>query len=66
MNDWGLYDDMLFIEAEKKLDELESHPNTPFNLTLLTIDTHGPNGYVSKHCANQHGVTKSNFEGIVE
>jgi phosphoglycerol transferase len=66
MNDWGLYDDLLFIEAEKKLDELESHPNTPFNLTLLTIDTHGPNGYVSKHCANQHGVTKGNFEGIVE
>ena len=66
MNDWGLYDDLLFIEAEKQLDKLESNPNTPFNLTLLTIDTHGPNGFVSKHCANRHGVTKDNFEGIVE
>ncbi len=66
MNDWGLYDDLLFIEAEKKLDELESNKNSPFNLTLLTIDTHGPKGYLSKHCATQHGVTKNNFEGIIE
>ena len=66
MNDWGLYDDLLFLEAQKKLDELESHTDTPFNLTLLTVDTHPPKGFLSHHCATKHGVTENNFEGIVE
>ena len=66
MNDWGLYDDLLFIEAQKKLDELESNPDAPFNLTLLTVDTHPPKGFLSHHCATKHGVTEDNFEGIVE
>lgn len=66
MNDWGLYDDLLFQEAEQKLDELESHPDKPFNLTLLTVDTHPPKGFLSHHCATKHSVTENNFEGIVE
>jgi phosphoglycerol transferase len=66
MNDWGLYDDLLFLEAQKKLDELEQNSSKPFNLTLLTVDTHPPKGFLSHHCATQHGVTENNFEGIVE
>lgn len=66
MNDWGLYDDILFLEAQKKLDELELHPEIPFNLTLLTVDTHPPKGYLSRHCQEKHGVQEDNFEGIVE
>lgn len=48
---WGLYDDSLLTFAEEKLDFLEQQ-NTPYLLTLTTMDTHGPNGHLSRSCAN--------------
>jgi phosphoglycerol transferase len=61
MNDWGLQDDDLFYEARKKLDQLESL-GKPFNLTLLTVNTHHPDGFYSKKCLS-HGA--KNFVDIV-
>jgi len=48
-NGWGLYDDLLLEKAKKKLKELEKS-STPFNLTILTLDTHHPNGFISNYC----------------
>lgn len=53
-NGWGLYDDRLFHHAKLKLDELQQ-ANKPFNLTLLTLDTHPPGGHASAYC-NNYGV----------
>jgi hypothetical protein len=39
MYDWGLYDDVLFEELQKKYNEL-SEKNEKFFLTTLTLDTH--------------------------
>lgn len=61
-NRWGLPDDELFKQAKVKLAALIKEKK-PFNLTVLTVDTHGPDGLLSKYCQKQ-GV--NNFEGIVE
>ena len=53
---WGLHDDDLFINAKSKLRELHG-AGQPFNLTLLTVDTHWPSGFVSEGC-KQRGATK--------
>ena len=46
---WGLHDDDLFTNAKRKLRELHE-AGQPFNLTLLTVDTHWPSGFVSAGC----------------
>ncbi len=52
INEWGgLYDDSLLPMAYKKFIEL-SKDKKPFVLILATIDTHHPNGMVSKSCQN--------------
>jgi phosphoglycerol transferase len=61
MNGWGLYDADLFSRAKTKLREL-SAAKQKFNLTLLTVDTHEPEGHLSTQCA-QRGY--SGFEGVV-
>ncbi len=49
LNSWGLYDDSLFELAAKKYAAL-ANTGKPFNLTLLTLDTHHPAGHASKSC----------------
>lgn len=49
MSGWGLHDDDLFAQARDKLRELHA-AGTPFNLTLLTVDSHWPAGYLSPGC----------------
>lgn len=44
---WGLYDDDLLAQAQTKLKQLHA-ASQPFNLTITTIDTHGPDGYFLK------------------
>jgi phosphoglycerol transferase len=61
MNGWGLYDADLFSRAKTKLREL-SASGQKFNLTLLTVDTHEPEGHLSTSCANK-GF--SGFDGVV-
>jgi len=48
LKDWGLNDHNLFREARKKLDNLIAKKEL-FNLTILTLDTHGPN-FPEKNC----------------
>jgi phosphoglycerol transferase len=61
MNGWGLYDADLFSQAKAKLRELATS-HQKFDLTLLTVDTHEPEGHLSKSCA-KGGYAQ--FEGVV-
>lgn len=47
INNWGLYDDTLFEMAFDRFREL-SEDGKRFGLFLLTLDTHHPNGHVSR------------------
>lgn len=51
---WGYEDEKLFGFAKEKLLEL-SEEGSPFNLTLLTADTHFEDGYVCRLCGEEHG-----------
>lgn len=62
MSGWGLHDDDLFRRARHELAMLMK-AGKPFNLTVLTIDTHHPYGQLSTRCAQQG---YKDFEGIVE
>lgn len=46
---WGYEDDKLFSYAKKKLKEI-SKSDTPFNFTMLTVDTHANDGYMDESC----------------
>lgn len=49
LSGWGLHDDDLFQQATAKLRQLHE-AGQPFNLTLLTVDSHWPAGYLSPGC----------------
>ena len=51
---WGYEDQKLFSFAKEKLLELSSQ-DTPFNLTLLTVDTHFEDGYLCEACPDVYG-----------
>ncbi len=51
---WGYEDQKLFSFAKEKLLELSSQ-DTPFNLTLLTVDTHFEDGYLCEACSDVYG-----------
>lgn len=59
---WGLHDDLLLDQAKIKLEKLVRSKKR-FNLTIFTIDTHGPDGFLNTRCAAQHF---KKFPGIVE
>jgi len=59
---WGLRDDRLFAHARSELDKLVA-AGRPFNLTILTVDTHGPDGLFSEECRRR---AVRDFAGIVE
>ena len=46
---WGMEDSYLFEYAKKELTKL-SKKDEPFNLTMLTVNTHFPDGYLEKSC----------------
>ena len=48
---WGYEDQRLFENAKLTLSELAS-TGQPFNLTMLTVDTHFEDGYVCELCDN--------------
>lgn len=50
---WGLEDHRLFDMAKEQLTEI-SASDKPFNFTLLTVDTHFPNGYRCDLCQKEH------------
>lgn len=49
---WGLHDDDLLRHAKTELDRLHS-AGQPFNMTVLTVDTHRPSGHLSSTCARK-------------
>ncbi len=49
---WGYEDEKLFENAKSDLKELSSK-DEPFNLTMLTVDTHFWDGYVCRLCRNE-------------
>lgn len=50
---WGYEDMRLFDIAKQTLLEL-AEEETPFNLTMLTVDTHFPDGYVCELCGYEY------------
>ncbi|MFK5986537.1 MAG: sulfatase-like hydrolase/transferase [Pseudomonadota bacterium] len=63
MTSWGLYDDSLFDIAADEFFRL-SKLNKPFNLTLLTLDSHHPTGHASKSCSPYIGINNSMVQAI--
>lgn len=51
---WGYEDEKLFENAKKRLLELSSQ-DKPFNLTMLTADTHFEDGYYCDKCETEFG-----------
>lgn len=48
-NDWGFYDDTVLEQVWKKYEKL-SKAGKRFSLFALTVDTHHPDGFVSRTC----------------
>lgn len=59
INGWGLYDDTLLDLAYDEFVRLSTEKNN-FALFLLTLDTHHPNGQLSKSCADNLYLDGSN------
>ena len=51
---WGYEDKKLFEFAKGKLLELSEQDN-PFNLTMLTVDTHFEDGFICENCKEEFG-----------
>ena len=56
---WGFEDEKLYEFARDTLTELAG-AEEPFNLTLLTVDTHFPDGYVCEDCEDAFGEDYDN------
>lgn len=59
LNSWGLYDDTLFDFVREEVREL-STSDQPWNLTVLTISGHAPNGHPAQRCLDRQGE----FDGV--
>jgi phosphoglycerol transferase len=62
-NEWGVFDDTLFEFATGKFMDL-SKDQSPFLLTLLTLDTHHPNGFLSRSCGIYGSGSNSSLNAI--
>ncbi|MCD8058799.1 MAG: GBS Bsp-like repeat-containing protein [Bacteroides fragilis] len=56
---WGYEDEKLFEFAKEELLEL-AEEDEPFNLTMLTVDTHFEDGYVCDLCEDDYGDQYAN------
>ena len=56
---WGFEDEKLFEFAKERLTELGSQ-DEPFDYTMLTVDTHYPNGYVCELCGDEYDEQYAN------
>ncbi len=53
-NTWGMFDWRLFAHAKEELLSL-AEKDEPFNLTLLTVDTHFEDGFLCEYCDDEFG-----------
>ena len=60
---WGLYDSTLFDIALQRYRKLEAR-GKPFNLTLLTLDTHPPHGRPSPGCPPYVGNSNTMLQAV--
>ena len=51
---WGMEDEKMFDLAKDSLLEL-AEGDEPFNMTMLTVDTHFTDGYVCRLCGDEFG-----------
>lgn len=58
-NDWGNYDKYLLENCKQFITEA-AQSDEPFNFTLLTVDTHFPNGYICSECKEEHETSMKN------
>lgn len=56
---WGYEDAKLFQFAKNQLAELAAG-DEPFNLTMLTVDTHFPGGYLCQLCQDEFSAQYAN------
>lgn len=56
---WGFEDHKLFALAREELLRIAREPE-PFNFTMLTVDTHHPDGYPCDHCEDQFSQQYAN------
>ena len=63
LNAWGLYDDSTFDIAYSKYEEL-SKSNRAFSLVIMTLDTHHPEGHISKTC-KEAGIKYGNGDNPI-
>ena len=56
---WGFEDAKLFAYAKEELTRVAAE-GQPFNFTMLTCDTHFPNGYECEICVDEYGVRYPN------
>lgn len=56
---WGYEDEKLFEYAKEELTELAAS-GRPFNLTMLTVDTHFFDGYLCNNCGDEFDDCYSN------
>ena len=56
---WGYEDKKLYEFAKQELIKI-SNNNEPFNFTMLTADTHFPDGYLDKSCMNKYDSEYAN------
>lgn len=63
-NVWGLNDDFIFEKVESRLESL-AKKDKPFVLTMLTIGTHGPDGFLDDEC-NNYTIRGSHIPAAIE
>lgn len=56
---WGFEDRRLYEYAKDELTRL-SQEGRPFNFTMLTADTHFPDGFICSLCGDDYGETAAN------
>lgn len=56
---WGIEDKKLYEYAKEKLTEIANEDES-FNFTMLTVDTHHPEGYVCELCGSEFGEQYAN------
>ena len=56
---WGIEDAKLYDLAKQQLTDI-ANSGENFNFTLLTVDTHTPDGYMCDECENEYATTYEN------
>lgn len=56
---WGMEDQKLYEYAKEKLVQI-AKTEEPFNFTMLTVDTHHPEGYICELCDSRYSEQYAN------